>query len=125
MKRPRGVEKNPGKLAPSPDKYRVEWVKLDPTAAHAFVIARSPGLLLNTSEEAVWQALNDPRFTTPLLRSWTPWIASELRRLDLLQDAACYRCGVGLLVATTADLDKIVVSGVRSGNLDVAAEPAA
>ncbi len=79
VKRPRGVEKNPGKLAPSPDKYRVEWVKLDPMAAHAFVIARSPGLLLNTSEEAVWQALNDPRFTTPLLRSWTPWIASELR----------------------------------------------
>jgi hypothetical protein len=123
--KPKGVSRNPGKLAASPDKYRVEWAKLDPTAAHAVLIAKSPGLLLNTGDEAIWQELNDSRFTTPILRSWVPYIARELRRLDLLQEAECYRCEVGLLVATTADLDKIVVNGVRDGVLPVAAEPVA
>ena len=113
----RGTARNPGSIARAAEGYRTEFHKLDYGAAHALFITRSPGFMLSTEEEAVWQELNTDRFTTPLLRGWMPWIMTALKAKKFLVEAECYRCACGELTCATSDLDAIVGEGIKGGHL--------
>ncbi|MEJ7636412.1 MAG: hypothetical protein WKF75_00090, partial [Singulisphaera sp.] len=109
--------RNPGNVARVVEGYRTEFHKVDYGAAHAVFITKSPGFLLSTEEEAIWQELNTDRFTTPLLRAWMPWLMKTLAKSKLLVEAECYRCKCGELTCTTSDLDALVGAGIKEGHL--------
>ena len=109
--------RNPGNVARVAEGYRTEFHKVDYGAAHAVFITKSPGFLLSTEEEAIWQELNTDRFTTPLLREWMPWLMKTLTAKKFLVEAECYRCKCGELTCTTANLDVIVGEGIVAGHL--------
>lgn len=117
--------RNPGNLRKLEDGYAGETHKLAYGMAHALFTARCEGFLKSVSEEALWQELNSDRFTTPLLRSWMPWITGQLTDQEVLVEADCYRCQCGTLAATTADLDDIVSRGLKQGNLSIPSTSAA
>jgi hypothetical protein len=114
---PEGVDSDAGNLWKLPDGYSTETHRLQFGMAHAMFVSRSPGFLKSVSEEALWQELSSARFSTPLLRSWMPWITRELMERQLLVEAHCYRCSCGVLQATSADLDAIVSDGLKQGSL--------
>jgi hypothetical protein len=79
--------RDPGNLWKLPDGYSTETHRLQYGLAHALFTTRTPGFLKSISEESLWQELNSPRFTTPLLRSWMPWVTRELMERNLLVEA--------------------------------------
>ena len=102
-------------------RYTSYAVRLGRDLIHAIFVSRVQGLILANSDEALWRELKDERYTTPLLRSWMPYVREELVRRELLEKCVCKRCDVWLLAATSADLDDIVVDGVKSGTLKIEA----
>lgn len=93
--------------------YALHVHRLPFSTAHAVVINRRPGLLLNNSDAALWAELKAERFSTPLLRSWLPYIRGQLEANGCLVDAECVGCTCRVLRATTGDLDAIVESGLK------------
>jgi hypothetical protein len=65
-------------------------------------------------DDALWQELEQERFTTPLLRGWLPQIRKELETLNLLTRCYTLDCNCYVLTATSADLDAIVESGLKN-----------
>jgi hypothetical protein len=88
-------------------KWNYGWV-------HALYVSRAVGFLPSVCEEAIWQELNTNRITTPLLRSWMPYLTDRLLETKGLEYLPGHRCQCGLLTATTEDVDRIVTEGIRS-----------
>ena len=107
----------PGRLTPHAEGYQVFTHKLGYGMAHALFMTRMPGFMKVVTEESLWQELNSPRFTTPVLREWIPYIESTLRFEDRLEDAHVFGCRCGVLTATTQSLDKIVTEGLQQQEL--------
>jgi hypothetical protein len=59
----------PHHVGPSPSGYRIDAHRRGIRSVHAMFTARQQGLLVNDSDDALWQDLEHERFTTPLLRS--------------------------------------------------------
>ena len=57
-----------------PVTYNAAVAKLAPGAIHLVALAKIPGLMPNISDDHLWSELSGPRYTTPLLRSWIPWL---------------------------------------------------
>ena len=112
----------PSRLHPSNEGYAVYKHKLGFGIAHAMFITRAPGFMAIVTPESLWRELNSPRFTTPILRSWMPYIEAQLRTADRLEDAHCFNCHCGLLTATTKKLDEIVSNGLVTGHLHIQSE---
>jgi hypothetical protein len=115
----------PGRLTPSADGYFCYVHRLDYGLCHALYVTKMPGFMRVVTEEALWQELNDTRFTTPLLREWVPYIEVELRSAELLEEAHVFNCTCGVLSAQTKHLDEIVSEGLRSGSIDIPSSSAA
>jgi hypothetical protein len=109
----------PGRLTPSADGYSCHVHRLDYGLCHALYVTKMPGVMRVVTEEALWQELNDTRFTTPLLREWVPYIGEELRSAELLEEAHVFNCTCGVLSAQTKHLDEIVSEGLRSGAIRI------
>jgi hypothetical protein len=114
----------PGRLNPSSDGYFCYMHKLDYGQAHALFVTKSPGFMKIVNEEALWQELNNVRFTTPILRQWMPYIEQELRRMELLEEAHVFNCACGVLSAQTKHLDMIVSTGLKNGSITIPDERA-
>lgn len=80
---------------------------------HCVAISRRPGFMTTMDDEAIWQQLNDDRFTTPVLREWTPYIKSVMLKRDLIVPAKGYGCACGFMVASNDHLDEIVQAGLQ------------
>jgi hypothetical protein len=102
-------------LRPHAGGYRMHAHRLGYDWVHALLIARDPTLLPCVSETALWLALNRPRFTTPILPGWMPFLVRELQKAGGLAYLFGQNCRAGLLTATTDDLDAAVVAGCRTG----------
>lgn len=92
---------------------------------HLLALSDAPGFLPVLSEVALWNELRSPRFSTPMIRAWLPWIAEQLladkdddyettQRIQLLDG---WQSSAAVLVADTAGLDKLVSQGIREGRL--------
>jgi len=100
-----------------PSGYHVFTARLAPGAIHLVAIACVEGLLTDISDAALWRELNSERYTTPLLRSWIPWLRQKLSHEELLVAADGFGCSAGLLLCTQEQLDEAVSQGVREGHL--------
>jgi hypothetical protein len=109
------------KLFADKAKYNYAAIRLAPDLLHCIYVCRMQGLLLNDSDAALWKELKHERYRTPLLRSWMPFLRTELEMAGCLQRCDSIGCNVWLLSATTAQLDEIVVEGVKRGHLKIEA----
>ncbi len=87
---------------------------------HLLAIARRPGLMLDASDAALWRELRSERYTTPVLKSWLPYLRTKLTAAELLTTPEQKGCNLCLLEAETAELDGIVSEGVKCGELLIA-----
>ena len=99
--------------------YTVQAFRLGKDTVHAMFIAKSPGLLLNASEECLWQELKHERFETPLLRSWVPYLRERLIQEGKLHNCKCIGCDVWGLSCRTKDLDTMVIDGIKTGAIKI------
>jgi len=84
---------------------------------HLVVISTDQNLLLTVSDEAIWRHLTSDRYTTPLLRTWMPWLVSELREKGHVREHQCVNCQTAHLYLTEGKLDEIVSLGINRGEL--------
>lgn len=98
-------------------RYRLHTHPLGYGQVHGLFRTDDPGFLPMGSHETLWKALKSPTYTTPLLRSWVPWLQERLRAEGLLEPLYCYRCECGRLTAAPEDVDRLVEEGVRRGVL--------
>lgn len=110
------------KCSRDPDqKFRTFKTQLARGVWHCVAIANRTDLLLSNDDDTLWSVLRSGRFTTPLLRSWTPWIREQLEQSGELSPLNCWECDAALLTAETELLDQIVSHGVACGALKLAA----
>ena len=100
--------------------YECFRVKLGYYTWHLLALARCPGLIRASSDEALWQTLQAMHFTTPRLREWTPWLRQRLEEEELLLPLNSRGCAAAVLRATTDDLDQLVTEGLQAGKLRIA-----
>jgi hypothetical protein len=79
---------------------------------HFLCFCKREGLLTSMDEASVWRELR--RFTTPLLRSWMPYVVQQLKDRDLLSRLDGFGCDAGLLTADSDALDDIVTEGLAN-----------
>jgi hypothetical protein len=84
---------------------------------HFLCISKRKGLLTCMDEASVWRELRSERFSTPLLRSWAPYIVGQLKERELLDQLDGFGCEVGLLTADNDALDEIVTEGLRNRDI--------
>jgi hypothetical protein len=58
-----------------------------------------------------------PSFTTPIARAWIPFLRDQLVAGGFLQETYGFQTRCGVINAKTADLDKIVSEGLKSGRI--------
>lgn len=97
--------------------YTVRYQPLRYGLVHAMLISKDKRFLPSVSGEALWQILNRPEYTTPILRPWMRYITKKLIEAKALQYTFGHRCRCGLLTTRTAQLDKIVSAGIKEGSL--------
>lgn len=87
---------------------------------HMVAVAKSRDLLLADTADALWQQLNGPRFTTPMLREWMPAIEPHLRERNNLHKLLSFGCDAAILNIPNDRLDEIVSAGIREGRMKIA-----
>lgn len=100
-----------------PASYTAAVAKLAPGVIHLVAVARLPGLLPNLSDDHLWAELSGPRYTTPLLRSWTGWLKTAMAESGGIVVAQGYAASVGVLKMEPEALDDLVSQGVRDRHL--------
>lgn len=105
--------------APGQGKYKCAMHRLPYNYIHCTARLKDERLLPTLSEQSLWQYLNGPRFTTPLLRTWTPWLRQALRHEGYLVPLYAFQCQPGILTLSDEQLDATVTRGVNSGFLAI------
>ncbi len=103
-----------------PVSYSAAVAKLAPGVIHLVALARIPGLMPNMSDDHLWTELSGTNYTTPLLRSWVPWLKETMTKGSGIIVAKSYASAVGVLKTEPAALDDLVAQGVRDGCLALA-----
>ena len=101
--------------------YGAAVAKLAPGVVHLVALARLPGLMPDMSDDHLWTELSGPRYTTPLLRSWIPWLKQAMTENNGIVVAEGMSSTVGVLNTEPDDLDTLVMQGVKEGHLSLVA----
>ena len=104
-----------------PVTYTAAVAKLAPGVIHLVALAKIPGLMPNMSDDHLWAELSGPRYTTPLLRSWIPWLKEAMAQGGGIVVADGFASTVGVLKTEPDELDALVTSGVKEGHLRMVA----
>lgn len=107
-------------IYPYGDGYRCYTHRLTLNTWHLLAIAKREGLIPVVNDTALFNILKSDKFTTPLLPSWTPWLAKHLHRKGMLEPLACWQCEAATLDATTENLDGLVSEGLAYHALKIA-----
>ena len=99
--------------------YAVYRHRLDYDQWHMLAVAKHKGLLAALSDEALWQELRSERYTTPLLRSWVPWLREQMVEEQFLQKLHCFQCEAACVNVGHEELDDLVSVGIQNGYLRV------
>lgn len=100
-----------------PDGYRVYRTKLDYNLWHVLCLAKRDAFLPVVTEETIWQHLHGPRFTTPLLREWVPWLSLEMTKKGHIVNLEQVGCQAGVIQLDTDTLDSLVTQGLRTNQI--------
>lgn len=104
-----------------PVVYSAAVAKLAPGVIHLVALARIPGIMPNMTDDHLWSELAGPRYTTPLLRSWIPWLKQAMVKDSGIVVAEGFASAVGVLKVEADELDALVTSGVKEGHLKMVA----
>jgi hypothetical protein len=97
--------------------YHAAVMKLAPGVIHLVALANIPGLMPDMGDDHLWAELSSPRYTTPLLRAWIPWLKQAMVKGDGIVVAQGFSSTVGVLKTEPDELDILVASGVKEGHL--------
>jgi hypothetical protein len=100
-----------------PVTYTAAVTKLAPGVIHLVALAKIPGLMPDMSDDHLWAELTGPRYTTPLLRPWIPWLKTAMRDGGGIVVAESFAATVGVLNMEPDALDEIVSQGIRDRSL--------
>jgi hypothetical protein len=103
-----------------PVSYGAAVAKLAPGVIHLVAVAKIPGLMPNLSDNHLWTELSGPRYTTPLLRSWIPWLKRAMTKDGGIIVAEGLAARVGVLKTEPVELDELVSRGVKESHLRMA-----
>ena len=104
-----------------PVVYSAAAAKLAPGVIHLVALAKIPGLMPNMSDDHLWAELTGPRYTTPLLRAWIPWLKRTMAASSGIVVAEGFASSVGVLRIQPEELDALITSGVKEGRLRMVA----
>ena len=104
-----------------PVTYTAAVTKLAPGVIHLVALAKIPGLMPNMSDDHLWAELTGPRYTTPLLRAWIPWLKDTMAQGGGIVVANGFESTVGVLKTEPEELDALVTLGVKEGHLHMVA----
>ncbi len=104
-----------------PVSYSAAVTKLAPGVIHIVAVAKIPGLMPNMSDDHLWSELSGPRYTTPLLRDWIPWLKETMAQGGGIVVANGFESTVGVLKTEPEELDALVTLGVKEGHLHMVA----
>jgi len=104
-----------------PAVYSAAIAKLDSGVIHMVALAKIPGLMPNMSDNHLWSELTSPRYTTPLLRSWIPWLKDAMAENGKIILGDGFASSVGVLRTEPDELDALVSLGVKEGHLHMVA----
>lgn len=102
--------------------YRFYRAPLHRNLYQVLAIAKHPRLIVNLTEETLWQSLRSTEFTTPILRHWVPWLMERMKVDGMLKMLDCYQCNAAILRGESEHLDKLVVEGRDIGALKIERE---
>ncbi|MHB0961098.1 MAG: hypothetical protein ACYC0X_21830 [Pirellulaceae bacterium] len=105
------------KLYRSAATYRIYRHRMSYGMWHMLAIANLGGLLTESSDESLWRALQRDNITTPMLRSWVPYIKTQLNVRGHLNSLRTFGCNASLLSAADEEIDSIVSDGIQLGHL--------
>jgi len=100
--------------------YQRHLCKIAPGWFQMMLVSRSVGFMPTLNAAALWGLLTSEAYTTPLLRSWLPWVQQTLLDREMLLPLRCFGCQCGWLKATNDDLDEVVSEGLRTRKLVIA-----
>lgn len=111
-------------LVRSPHGYRHFTQRLGYNTYHMVSVAMDEGFIPVLNETALELALQMPRYTTPFIREWVPWMAKKLCAGDRHSGATlevCDGCQTfsGMLYLHTDGFDELVSSGLRNRHLTI------
>ena len=99
-------------------KFNVRYARLAYDHWHLLGVTCNPAFILNCTDETLWRLLRSDKYTTPLLKCWTPAIREALVEVGgLKQVRDAHACDPWFCYATDETLDAIVAAGVSSGKL--------
>ena len=101
--------------------YVTKMARLDRGCYHLVAVSKLPGIILNISEDRLWEVLTGDGFSTPLLRSWMPNIMEKLKENCCLEVSEGFQAAVALLDVQPEGLDFLVSSCVKEGLLKLVA----
>jgi len=104
-----------------PATYSAVVTKLAPGVIHLVALAKIPGLMPNMSDDHLWAELTGPRYTTPLLRAWIPWLKATMAQGGGIVVANGFAATVGVLKTEPEELDALVTLGVKEDHLQMVA----
>lgn len=110
-------------LSKCPDGYRVYRTKLGYGIWHVLCLAQRDGFMPVVTDETLRRLLQSPRFTTPLLRQWVPWLGQEMRKKGAIVQLTQSGCDAGLMLADDDTLDDLVRQGLRHRHLTINGQP--
>lgn len=117
--RPEDIDGWCDSLGKQPGGYTIHRHRFEHNTWHILAVAKQDGLLLKASEEALWFELRKPRFTTPVLRAWVPWLMKTLQTNGQLRNLQCFGCDSAILTAGSTELDDALTNGLRRGKLRI------
>jgi hypothetical protein len=104
-----------------PAVYSAAIAKLASGVIHMVALAKIPGLMPNMSDDHLWSELAGSRYTTPLLRTWIPWLKEALAKDRKIIVGEGFASSVGVLRVEPDELDALVSLGVKEGHLHMVA----
>lgn len=97
--------------------YQVVRHRLGLDQWHVMAWTKNWRFLVEDTDQHLWSALKSENFTTPLLRSWMPYLRARLKSRNYLQELECHRATSRMLYVPSVKLDEIVGEGVAAGEL--------
>jgi hypothetical protein len=104
-----------------PVSYKAAVARLAPGIIHLVGVAKIPGLMPTMSDDHLWAELTGPRYTTPLLRAWIPWLKQTMTQGGGIVLANGFASSVGVLKTEPEELDALVTLGVKEGYVNMLA----
>ena len=97
--------------------YKCHRTKLENGSWNLLAIVKDPDFMPVYDEAAVWELLRSPKFTTPIVQAWLPYLMGELEKHKARITAV--GCNPAVLNLTDEHLDAIVSQGLLDGAISV------